>query len=126
FARDQGAREIDQPGLVGDRQQGPADRDEHRGSSKEKGSGREAELAHFLAQGSPVDTENRRGAALVAGRVVEHGAEQGFFHLAQYEVVQVRRLVAVQVGKIIGTGAFGVVTERHFKRAVATGIFPGP
>jgi hypothetical protein len=38
----------------------------------------------------------------------------------------VRRLVAVEVGEIIGKGAFGVVAERHFKRAVATGVFPGP
>jgi hypothetical protein len=38
----------------------------------------------------------------------------------------VRRLVAVEVGEIVGKGAFGVVAQWHFKRAVATGIFPGP
>src|SRR4029079_12924626 len=89
-------------------------------------SGREAELAHLLAQGAAVDAENRGGTALVAGRIIEHGAEQGFFDLAQHHVVQVRRLVAVQVRKIIGEGALGVIAQRHFKRAVATGVFPGP
>src|SRR5512147_1973479 len=68
-------------------------------------SGRKAELTHLLAQGTPVDAEYGRGAALVAGRVVEHGAEQGLFDLAQHHVVQVRGLVAVQVGKIIRQGA---------------------
>ena len=93
---------------------------------KQEVSARKAELPQLLAQGTPVDPENRRGPALVAGGIVEHGAEQRLFDLAQHQVVQVRRLVAVQVGKIIGKGAFGVVAQRHFKRAVATGVFPGP
>jgi hypothetical protein len=46
---------------------------------------------------------------LIPGGVIEHGLEQGFFDFAQHEVVQVRRLVAVQVGKIIGKRTFGVV-----------------
>jgi hypothetical protein len=36
------------------------------------------------------------------------------------------RLVAVEIGEVIGEGAFCVVAERHFERAVATGIFSGP
>src|SRR5262245_13762627 len=89
-------------------------------------SAREAELSQLLAKSAPVDAENGRGAALVAGRVVEHGAEQGFFHLAQYEVVQVRRLVAVQVGEVIGKSAFCVISEWHFERAVTTGVLASP
>src|SRR3954471_1024086 len=88
-------------------------------------SGREAELTHLLAQGAAIDPEDRGGTALVAGGIVEHGAEQGLFDLAQHQVVQVCRLVAVQVGEIVGKGTFGVVAQRHFKRAVATGVFPG-
>ena len=118
----QRAGELDQPRLVGNRQQGPANRDEHRRSC----SAGEAELAQLLAQRAPVDAEDRGGAALVAGGIVEHGAEQRFFDFAQHEVVQVRRLVAVQVGEIIGESALGVVSQGHFKRAVATGIFSGP
>src|SRR3954470_24881911 len=90
------------------------------------GSAGEPELAQFFAQRAPVDAENRGGAALVAGRIIEHRAEQGFFDFAQHHVVQVRRLVAVQVGEIVGQCALGVVAQRHFERAVATGIFSGP
>src|SRR5688572_19245855 len=68
-------------------------------------SARKAELSQLLAQSAPVDAENRRGAALVAGRIVEHGSEQGLLDLAQHEVVQVRRLVAVQVREVVGEGA---------------------
>ena len=73
-----------------------------------------------------VDAEDGGGAALVARGVIEHGAEQGFFDFAQHHVVQVRRLVAVQVGEVIGECSLGVVTQGHFKRAIATGIFSGP
>ena len=118
--------EINQPRLVGDRQQGPANRDEHYGLFGRDCSAGEAELAQLLAQRAPVDAEDRSGAALVAGGIVEHGAEQRFFHFAQHEVVQVRRLVAVQVGEVIGECSLGVVTQGHFKRAIATGIFSGP
>src|SRR5688572_2611790 len=86
---------------------------------KETSAG-EAELPQLLAQGPAIDAENGRGPALVAGGVIEHGAEQGFFDLAQHQVVQVRRLVAVQVGKVIGQGALCMVTQRHFERAIAT------
>src|ERR1044072_1743152 len=79
-------------------------------------SAREAELPQFLAQCAPVDPEDRGGAALVARRIVEHGAEQGFFDLAQHQVVQVRGLVAVEVREVVGEGALGVVSEWHFKR----------
>ena len=86
----------------------------------------EAELTEFLAQRAAVDAEDRGGAALVARGVVEHGAEQGLFDFAQHEVVQVRGLVAVQVGEVVGECSLGVVTQGHFKRAIATGIFSGP
>src|SRR6478735_5932136 len=46
-----------------------------------------AELSQLLAQRAPVDAEDGGGAALVARRVVEHGAEQGFFDFAKHEVV---------------------------------------
>ena len=64
FACSQGAREINQSRLVGDRQQGPANRDEHR----EADSGRKAELSELLAQCSAVDAENGCGTALIARR----------------------------------------------------------
>ena len=83
-------------------------------------------MSQLLAQRAPVDAEDGGGAALVARRVVEHGAEQGFFDFAQDEVVEVGRLVAVQVGEVVGQRALGVVTQRHFERAIATGIFPRP
>ena len=86
----------------------------------------EAELTEFLAQRAAVDAEDRGGAALVARGVVEHGAEQRFFDLAQHHVVEVRWLVAVQVREVVGECSFGVVTQGHFKRAIATGIFSGP
>src|SRR5688572_16145992 len=95
-------------------------------SIERQDSGRKAELSELLTQCSPVDPENGSGTALIARGVIEHRLEQGFFDLAQHEVVQVRRLVAVQVGKIIGERAFGMVTQRHFERAVATGIFSRP
>ena len=122
FACNQGAREFNDARLVGDRQQGPADRDEHSW----KMSGRKAELAQFFAQRPAVDSENGGGAALIARRVIEHGTEQRFFHLAQHQIVQVRRLVAVQVGKVVGQGSLGVVAQRHFERAITPGIFAGP
>src|SRR5262245_59543137 len=84
-------------------------------TSKED-SARQAELAKLLAQRAPVDAENGRRAALVARGIVEHRPEQGLLDLAQHQVVQVRRLVAVEVGEVVGERAFGVVPERHFKR----------
>ena len=86
----------------------------------------QAELAQFLAQGAPVDSEDCGGPALIARGVIEHGAEQRLFDFAQDEVVKVCRLVAVQIGEIVGECSFGVVAQRHFKRAIATGIFSGP
>ena len=83
-------------------------------------------MSQLLAQRAPVDAEDGGGAALVARRVVEHGAEQGFFDFAQHEVVEVGRLVAVQVREVVGEGALGVVSEGHFKRAVTTGILSCP
>jgi len=38
----------------------------------------------------------------------------------------VRRLVAVQVGKVIREGAFSVISEWHFEGAVTTGILASP
>jgi len=63
------------------------------------------------------------GAVLLT---VEHGTEQGLFDLAQHEVVQVRGLVAVEVGEVVGESAFGVVSERHFECAVTSGILASP
>src|SRR6185295_5081240 len=87
---------------------------------------REAELAQLLAQRAPVDAEDRGGAALVARRIVEHGAEQGFFNLAQHQVVQVRGLVAVEVREVVGESALGVVSEWHFECAVTSGVLASP
>jgi hypothetical protein len=90
------------------------------------GSGRKAELTHLLAQRAPVDAEDGRRAALVAGGIIEDGAEQRLFDFAQHHVVQVRRLVAVEIREVIGKGALGVIPQGHFKRAVATGILSCP
>jgi hypothetical protein len=34
--------------------------------------------------------------------------------------------VAIEVGEVVGESALGVVTQRHFERAIATGIFSCP
>src|SRR5690349_2614041 len=87
---------------------------------------RKTELAKFLAQSAPVDAEDGRGAALVARGIVQDGAEQRLFDFAKHEVVEVCRLMTVQVGEIIGKRTFGVVTQGHFERAIATGVFSSP
>ena len=43
-----------------------------------------------------LDPEDVGGAALIACCVIEHCLEQGFFHLAQHEIVELARLVTVQ------------------------------
>ena len=45
--------------------------------------------------------------------VVEHDAEQRLFDLAQHQVVQVRRPVAVQAGEVIAQCALGVIAQRQ-------------
>src|SRR6516164_5162864 len=68
----------------------------------------EAELLQLLAQRAAVDAENAGGAALVTFGVVEYHAEQRLFDLAQNEIVQMCRPVAVQAGEILAEGTLGV------------------
>ena len=89
-------------------------------------SSRQPELAQLLAQRAPVDSEDRGGAALVARRVIEHGAEQRLFDFAKHEVVEVSRLMTVQVRELIRESTLRVITQRDFERAIATGVFSCP
>src|ERR1700761_7638521 len=56
----------------------------------------DAELFQLLAQGAAIDAQNGRSAALIALYVTHHDFEQRLFHLAHDQIVQVRRLVAVE------------------------------
>lgn len=73
----------------------------------------------FLSQGTAIDAEYAGSLALVALRVIHDGFEQGPFNLADNQVVQVTRPVAVQVREVL--------IERIF-RMLAEGFlaFPGP
>src|SRR5580700_3858079 len=72
-----------------------------------------SELLQLLAQCAAVDPQDHGGAALVAFRIVEHDAKQRLFHLAQHQVVQVRRAVPVQAGEVIAERALGVIAQRQ-------------
>src|ERR1700689_62809 len=60
-----------------------------------------SELLQLLAQRAAVDAQDHRCAALVALCVVEHDAKQRLLHLAQHQVIQLRRAVAVETGEVI-------------------------
>src|SRR5271157_6063711 len=51
----------------------------------------DGELHDLLAQGVPVDSEQRRGADLVPARMFEHGDEQGAFRAFHEAWIQVPR-----------------------------------
>src|SRR5262245_66632184 len=76
-------------------------------------SGGQSVYAQFLAQGAPIDAEDRRRAALVAVGVVHDGLEQRQFDFAHDEVVQAAGPVAIQAVEIVAEGLFGVVPERN-------------
>ena len=100
--RGQGARQLEQAGLVGNGQQGAADG--HGGRLDMVGTP-EAEARDYSrgAQARPVDSrsflrrvarlmpEHGGGAALVAVAVAQHFGEQRRFDLAQHDVVEVVR-----------------------------------
>src|SRR5512141_236339 len=61
----------------------------------------------LLAQGAAIDAEDVRGATLVAGRVVEHRAEQRLLDLAHHQVVQVAWCMAVETREVRVQGLLG-------------------
>src|ERR1700722_4324908 len=73
----------------------------------------DAELFEFLAQCAAIDAENRRRAALIALYVVHHHFEQGLFHFAQHQIVQMRGFVAIERFKIALQRLLGLRTQGH-------------
>lgn len=63
------------------------------------GSGQSV-ILEFLAQGSAVNTQHRRGAALVALAVIEHFDEQRDLHLAQDDLVHVVGIAAIKIAQV--------------------------
>src|SRR6185503_12175742 len=76
-------------------------------------SGGQSVFAQFLAQGAPIDAENRRRAALIAVGVVHDRLEQRQLDLAHHEVVETARAVAVQAVEVVAEGLFSVVPQRN-------------
>src|SRR5581483_7681867 len=76
-------------------------------------SAAEAELPQLFAQRATIDAENDGCPALIALRIVEHHAEQRLFDLTQYEIVQLRRTVAVQACEVVAQRALGMTAQRQ-------------
>src|SRR5258706_3521538 len=68
----------------------------------------ESHRAQFLAQRGAGDAEDHGRLALVAFGVVQYGLQERLFHLAQHQVVEPRRSVAVEVREVIVQHPFGV------------------
>src|SRR5277367_5666453 len=71
------------------------------------------ELFEFLAQGAPVDAEDRGSAALVSLRVAHYHLEQRFLDLAHHQLVQMRGLMAVQGLEVALQRLLGLRAQRH-------------
>jgi hypothetical protein len=67
--------------------------------------------SELLAQGAAVDAEYPGRLTLVALREVHDGLEQWPFYLADNEVVEFARAIAIQRREILIEGIFGVFTE---------------
>ena len=66
----------------------------------------------LLAQRAAINAEDTGCLALVAVRIIHHGLEQRSLDLANDQVVQIARAVAVERGEIGRECVFGVFTER--------------
>src|ERR1700679_2414627 len=71
------------------------------------------ELSEFLAQGSAIDAEDGRGAALVSVHVPHHHLEQRLLDLAHHQIIQMCGLVAVQGLEIALQRFLGLRAQRH-------------
>ena len=119
-ARGQRAREFDEAGLVGNREQRAAGaRDIAIGSVSRAPNSRS-----FLRSVPRLMPRIDGRPALVAVRVVEHGPEQRLFDLAQHQVVEARRSMAVEAGEVVGEGALGVVAQRRLRGSAVHGTGP--
>src|SRR5258706_57911 len=72
----------------------------------------ESHRAQFLAQRGAGDAEDHGRLALVAFGVVQYGLQERLFHLAQHQVVEPCRSVAVEVREVIVQHPFGVAAQR--------------
>src|SRR5579872_412110 len=73
----------------------------------------QAELLQLLAQRTAIDPQDDGSATLVAFGIVQDHTEEGFLHLAQHEVIEVRRAVAVQAGEVFAQRALSVIAQRQ-------------
>src|SRR5437879_880449 len=78
---------------------------------------REAELLQLFAQSRTIDSQNARGSALVALRVVEHYPEQRLLDLAQHEIVELGRPVTVQAHEVVAQRTLRVIAQRQLPAA---------
>src|SRR5690606_5701654 len=76
----------------------------------------EAVSLQFFSQRSAIDAEDVGGAALIAFGVIEHGFEERLFDLAQDELVELPRLVAIQRREVGVQRFFAHRTQRHCAR----------
>jgi hypothetical protein len=72
----------------------------------------------FLSQGTAIDAEYAGSLALVALRVVHDGFEQGSFNLADNQIIQIARPIAVERCKVLIECIFCVFAKRFL-------AFPG-
>src|SRR5690606_6510641 len=74
-------------------------------------------IAQLLAQGSAVDAQHCRGAALVAFAVVQHFGEQRDLELAQRDLVQIVGVTTVEVAQVAAHRVGDMVAQRRARSA---------
>src|SRR5487761_233091 len=75
------------------------------------GSGVDFILTQLLAQRAAVDAQDFRGPRLVAAGEIQECPEQRLLDFSQHELVEIRRVMTIQVGEVASQGLFGVIPQ---------------